>query len=215
MTLFDLTHPISSGMPVYPGDPAVHVESALHVATDGVNVAQLQLGSHTGTHLDAPAHVRSGGRTVDQLDLDLLHGEACVLPVRPDFIGHLAGQTVRVDDLVSIPADLPNIVCIATGWDQYFYAAQREQHPALDLDLVKTLWDRGARVLGVDTLSPDATAGNTGAFPVHEFWLGQDGIIVENLRSLTLLPQSVEMTILPLHLAGLDGSPVRAVAHLK
>lgn len=215
MALFDLTHPIATGMPVYPGDPAVHVESALCVTTDGVNVAQLQFGSHTGTHLDAPAHVLSGGRTVDQLDLDLLHGEACVLPVRPDLIGHLAGQTVRVDDLVSIPADLPSIVCIATGWDQYFYATQRELHPALDLDLAKTLWARGARVLGVDTLSPDATAGNTSAFPVHEFWLGQDGIIVENLRGLTVLPQNVHVTILPLQLAGLDGSPVRAVAHLK
>lgn len=210
MSIVDLSHPIATGMPVYPGDPDVSVESALSIAHHGSNVARLQLGSHTGTHLDAPSHVVAGGRTVDQLDLELLHGIAHILQVTqpPEtFIG----QSVRVDDIAALPEQLPPIVCIATGWDQHFYDAQQEHHPHIDPQLAQSLWERGARVLGVDTLSPDPTAAGTD-YPVHEFWLGHDGIIIENLRALTELPDQVKMSVLPLNLAGLDGSPVRAIA---
>lgn len=211
MVLIDLSHPITAGMPVYPGDPQVAVTTALNIDDDGAAVARLELGTHTGTHLDAPAHTIPGGRTVDQLDLTLLDGEACILPVQTDQTESLQEQQLDASDLRSLPAELPRIVCIATGWDQYFHAALHEHHPYLGLELAQELWRRGARVLGVDTLSPDPTS-KPAEFLVHEFWLGNDGIIVENLRQLTELPDRVHMTILPLPLTGLDGSPVRAVA---
>ena len=211
MVLIDLSHPITAGMPVYPGDPQVAVTTALNIDDDGAAVARLELGTHTGTHLDAPAHTIPGGRTVDQLDLTLLDGEACILPVQTDQTESLQEQQLDASDLRSLPAELPRIVCIATGWDQYFHAALREHHPYLGLELAQELWRRGARVLGVDTLSPDPTS-KPAEFLVHEFWLGNDGIIVENLRQLTELPDRVHMTMLPLPLTGLDGSPVRAVA---
>lgn len=211
MVLIDLSHPITAGMPVYPGDPQVAVTTALNIDDDGAAVARLELGTHTGTHLDAPAHTIPGGRTVDQLDLTLLDGEACILPVQTDQTESLQEQQLDASDLRSLPAELPRIVCIATGWDQYFHAALHEHHPYLGLELAQELWRRGARVLGVDTLSPDPTS-KPAEFLVHEFWLGNDGIIVENLRQLTELPDRVHMTMLPLPLTGLDGSPVRAVA---
>lgn len=213
MVLIDLSHPITAGMPVYPGDPQVAVTTALNIDDDGAAVARLELGTHTGTHLDAPAHTIPGGRTVDQLDLTLLDGEACILPVQTDQTESLQEQQLDASDLRSLPAELPRIVCIATGWDQYFHAALHEHHPYLGLELAQELWRRGARVLGVDTLSPDPTS-KPAEFLVHEFWLGNDGIIVENLRQLTELPDRVHMTMLPLPLTGLDGSPVRAVAHI-
>lgn len=212
MTFFDLSHPITTGLPVYPGDPAVSVAPALSLLDDGAAVSYLQFGSHTGTHLDAPSHTVAGGRTVDQLDLDHLHGEAYILHVRETGMSSLAARTIQREDLAHLPERLPSIVCIATGWDRYFHDRLREQHPCIDPSLTRELWARGARVLGVDTLSPDPTAANTGQFPVHDFWLGNDGIIVENLQGLTELPDRVEMSILPLKLIGVDGSPVRAVA---
>lgn len=214
MTLFDLSHPIGTGMPVYPGDPQVSIESELRIDDDGVNVAHLRLGSHTGTHLDAPSHSVPDGRTVDQLDLELLDGIACIVPARNMRPGDLAAQEISFEDLGPIPEQLPRIVCIATGWDQHFHSALREHHPFLDPALARELWNRGARVLGVDTLSPDPTSAQSHAFPVHDFWLGHDGVIVENLRGLTELPDQVQMSLLPLNLTGLDGSPVRAVARI-
>ena len=214
MERFDLTQPMTSGMPVYPGDPQVDFRPALNLAADGATVTQLSLSSHTGTHLDAPAHVMAGGKTVDQLDVSLLDGDAYILSLARPAYTALAGHCVSLEDLEDLPERLPLIVCIATGWDAHFHDEQREQHPYLGLDLVAALWQRGARVLGVDTLSPDPTvAGPPGyGIPVHEFWLGNDGVIVENLRGLTALPTRVAMTLLPLPLVGLDGSPVRAIA---
>lgn len=212
MTFFDLSHPITTGLPVYPGDPAVSVAPALSLADDGAAVSYLQFGSHTGTHLDAPSHAVAGGRTVDRLDLDHLHGEAYILHVRETEMSSLAARTIQREDLAHLPERLPSIVCIATGWDRYFHDSLREHHPCIDPSLTRELWARDARVLGVDTLSPDPTAGNTGQFPVHDFWLGNEGVIVENLQGLTALPDRVEMSMLPLKLVGVDGSPVRAVA---
>lgn len=207
--LFDLSHPIHPGMPGYPGDPEVRFGPGLELAVDGANVATLQLGTHTGTHLDAPAHVVAGGRTVDQLEPHLLHGAAYVAGLRGPA---RAGQLLELADLVELPAQLPAIVCLATGWDQHFMYPSRRDHPAVSLALAETLCERGARVLGVDTLSPDPTGDHAAGLPVHEFWLGHDGVIVENLRGLTGLPARVGMSLLPLALAGLDGSPLRAVA---
>jgi len=82
MQLRDLSHRIRTGMPVYPGDPEVRVERALSLDRDGVDVSALRLGSHTGTHVDAPSHTVAGGRTMAQVRLEELVGEALVVHVR-------------------------------------------------------------------------------------------------------------------------------------
>ena len=107
MKLFDLSHPIRSGMPVYPGDPQVRFESALTTADNGVEVTAIHLGTHTGTHLDAPSHAAPGGQTVDQLDFALLQGPAVILQLAT---AATAEQLVRREDLAHIPDQLPRIV---------------------------------------------------------------------------------------------------------
>lgn len=79
--LHDLSHPVTDGMMVYPGDPHVAIRPALTVANDGVLVERIEMGSHTGTHIDAPAHTVADGRTMADVRLDELVGEALVLHV--------------------------------------------------------------------------------------------------------------------------------------
>lgn len=206
MRTVDLSQPLAAGMPVYPGDPEVTIAPALTVDADGVAVSRLDFGSHSGTHLDAPAHVRTDGGPVEAIPLEWLWGEARVLRV----VAPRAGGLVGTADL-DLPSALPRIVCIATGWDAHFGTEAALAHPALSRELAAALWDRGARVLGVDTLSPDPTGGDAG-MPVHELWLGRGGAIIENLAGLEHVPDVVELSVLPLRLVGIDGSPVRAVA---
>lgn len=206
----ELSHPITSGMQVYPGDPGVRIAPALELARDGVDVALLHLGSHTGTHLDAPSHTVAGGRTTGRIGLDELVGEALVV--------HLAGlaprQVVGVADVTAalggrLPESVPSIVIVDTGWASRFGTDAALEHPSLDAAAAAELMRRGMRVLAVDTLSPDPTGGD--GFPVHEVVLGGDGLIVENLCGLDGLPARVRVGLFPLPIDA-DGAPLRAVA---
>ncbi|GGC78302.1 cyclase [Tersicoccus solisilvae] len=208
--LVDLTQPIRPGMTVVPGDPLVDCRPALTLADDGVAVTGLRLGSHTGTHVDAPAHVVPGGRTVDRVDLGELTGEALVLRVD----GLAPGEVITLARLGDLPAAVPARVLMATGWDRHLAAGPTAlRHPVLAPDVAVELLDWGMRVLGVDTLSPDATLQHgPPALPVHARVLGADGLIVENLTGLTALPRRVRVGVFPLPLADGDAAPVRAVA---
>ena len=206
--LRDLSHPIRDGMTVYPGDPAVSIEPVLTLDADGAAVTRLGLGSHTGTHVDAPAHTVPGGRTIADVALDELVGEA-IVPRVPQAEER---QSIRWEDLPSVPDVLPRIVIVDTGCARFFGTERALRHPFLDPDAVRELWRRGMRVLAVDTLSPDPTP--TEAFPVHEIVLGGDGLIVENLCGLDDLPERLRVGFFPLRLEG-DGAPVRGVAFLS
>jgi kynurenine formamidase len=204
----DLSHPLRTGMQVYPGDPSVDLSPALELERDGAAVTSLHLGSHTGTHVDAPAHTVAGGRTMDLVALEELVGDALVIHVP----GLADRATIGVGDLGDLPERVPPIIVVDTGWARHFGTERALRHPALGVDVARLLVERGMHVLGVDTLSPDPTdAAGTTEFPVHEVVLGGDGLIVENLTGLDGLPSRVRIGIFPLRLAG-DGAPARAVA---
>lgn len=210
--LRDLSHPVRDRMMVYPGDPGVSIAPALHVDADGVAVGRIDMGSHTGTHVDAPAHTVRGGRTMAEVSLDELFGEALILRVPRAADGRTYGWGDLVVD-GGIPETVPPIVVIDTGWARRFGDERALRHPALHPDAAKELVRRGMRVLAVDTLSPDLTEGSDGTFPVHEVVLGGDGLIVENVCGLDGLPDRCTVGFFPLRLEG-DGAPVRAVAFL-
>ena len=206
----ELSHRITSGMQVYPGDPGVEIESALELERDGVDVAALHLGSHTGTHLDAPSHTVHGGRTTGRIGLDELVGDAIVVHLErlePRQRYGLAEIAAALGG--AVPDRVPRIVVVDTGWASRFGTEAALEHPAIHPDAAAELLRRGMRVLAVDTLSPDPTGGD--GFPVHEVVLGGDALIVENLCVLDDLPERVRIAFFPLPIDA-DGAPVRAVA---
>ena len=213
----DLTHRIETGMQTYPGDPAVTVTPAATVDADGYAVERVELGSHTGTHVDAPAHVIPDGRTLDEFDPEAFVFEA----VRVDCRGFGAREAIPAA-LVPTGTDADCVV-FDTGWADHWGTPRYRDHPYLAPEAGSACAEAGLAV-ATDTLSPDPTppaegdAGDAGqagddtttGAPVHEAVLGAGRPIVENLTGLGGL-RRFELRALPLALCG-DGAPVRAVA---
>ncbi|MFJ3305322.1 cyclase family protein [Streptomyces sp. NPDC086549] len=217
----DLSVPVVTGMPVYPGDPEVTVSPALRAPADGVNVLRLHLGSQSGTHVDAPYHVDDAWPRLDELPLDRFAGRAVVADVRglpartPITPGMLAPA---LDALSSAPGA---VLLLATGWSAHWGTTEYLAHPWLTTDAARTVVEAGVRTVAVDALSVDPTpepGDPTAGFdlPAHRVLCGAGGVIAENLTGLDRLvgAPEVEVYLFPLRLPGADGAPVRAVARV-
>jgi len=78
-SLIDLSHRLNSNALVYPGDPVFTCRPFASIETDGYSVQAISMGSHTGTHVDAPSHFLTEGKTIDQIPLSTLSAIALLL----------------------------------------------------------------------------------------------------------------------------------------
>jgi kynurenine formamidase len=212
--IVDLSHPVDDDTPVYPGDPLPHFEPATTVAVEGYNVLHVQMGSQTGTHVDAPYHFLDDGARIDELPLELFLGPAVVADVR----GKPPHGRIEWADLEPWAERLAagRILVLHTGWDAHWGTDAYFEHPFLTGDAAERVVAAGVRTVALDALSLDETVvGGEPAdgFPAHLAVLGAGGVIVENLRGLDGIrsPEPL-LSVLPLRFAGADGAPVRAVA---
>lgn len=206
----DLSLPIAPGAPHYPGDPAPAFAAHDRIETAGYAVTQLVLGSHQGTHLDAPAHYLPGGDAIDAVDLGRCVGPAVIA----DLPHKGAGAAITPADLEAAVAPLaPGArLVIRTGWDRmlgdpaYFTAC-----PSLTIAAARWLAARELALLGMDMPTP--SVGDVAA--VHQVLLGAGVLILEALAHLEqIIASPFVLVAAPLRLVGVDGSPVRALALL-
>ena len=217
--LIDLSHSLVSGqVPACTGHPSFHASLTFGLAKgDLANVHSLALGTHTGTHLDAPYHFFEDGATVDRLDLSLLTAAPAVVA---DVRHRGAHERITWKDLAPTAEEITRrdarVLLLCTGWARNWAQANYRDHPYVDVEAVKQIMGLGVKVIGLDTLSPDEVTPEAEGAGVHRVVLGNGGIIVENLARLDALVESgwkcVTVSLLPLSLDGCDGSPVRAVA---
>lgn len=180
-------------MAVWPGDPPVVVEPVSRIeAGDIAAVSRLGLGTHTGTHVDPPAHFLAGGATVDELPLDVLVGPAVVV----DLTG---GGPVDAARLAA--SDVPE------GTVRLLLKTSAAQG-LLTPEGAAWLVERGVQLVGVDTLSIEPASED---YPVHRLLLGAAVILVEGLDLTGAAPGRYQLVCLPLRIAGGDGAPARAV----
>jgi len=217
VTWFDLSVPLRTGMPVYPGDPEVRIASALTVEADGANVLSLGLVSHSGTHADAPLHVGDGWAALDELPLSLFGGVAEVVDVRDVARGgaitaaHLAGiapaGSAGEPGKPGYPGSPEKILLLHTGCAAAWGTEEYLKHPWLEAAAAQLIVDRGYRAVGLDALSVDPTSpgathgdqqGNQdggpagGGFPAHDILAGNGCIIVENLTGLEQVQRATD-----------------------
>ncbi len=203
-TLIDISLPIRPDMVVYEGDPGVEISPRLQMRRgDPADVSLLAFGSHTGTHVDAPAHFLEGGATLDRLPLDVFVGPALVAEVSADrLIGRRAIEALALGGHSRLLLKTSNSALWARGRFSRDFVA-------LALDGAHYLVEQGLRLVGIDYLSIEAW--HSPGHPVHRHLLGAGLVILEGLDLTGVEPGAYELLCLPLSLPGIDGAPCRAL----
>jgi kynurenine formamidase len=211
----DLSHPLEEGQLSYPKDPEIHLSWDRTIESHGVNVSRITMGSHQGTHLDAPSHFYADGTTLDQIPLERFFGPARLVDLAPG--GALEPKTPIMAEMFQAHAEAfqPGArVLYRTGWDRMFGRPEFfTDLPSLTLEAAQWIADRRIRLLGMDTPTPSKIAGRECHYALLK--KGVEIVIVEGLANLDRLPERFTFIGFPLHLKGRDGSPIRAVARIE
>ncbi|KAF5375550.1 hypothetical protein D9615_009136 [Tricholomella constricta] len=214
--IVDLSHKLDSDVQIYPDDPPFTCSPCATVAKDGYSVHGLTMGTHTGTHIDAPSHFFADGKTIDQIPLPSLFGPLVVVDLTQRNLQNRQ-MIIWADIEASADRMSPGVILLLhTGWSAHWGSPKYYEHPFLARDAAERIVERGVHIVGVDALSPDETpyqgVGGGQGFGAHEVILGAGGIIAENLTNLSALDGQNHIALVPLNLDGCDGSPVRAFA---
>lgn len=208
MKYHDLTQIIKEDMPVYPGTKPPTLIPVTTLDHDGFAETMMTLYSHTGTHLDAPAHMAVDGLTLDQMPVDHFIGSAICIDVRN------VGQYIMLEHIIPHQEEIAeaDFVLLCTGWsahwdsDRYYHG-----YPVLEEAAANWLAANNLKGVGVDAISVDPSDGNE--FANHGVLFGACLLIIENLKNLeNIIGKRTMLMCLPINYEAADGAPVRAVA---
>ena len=212
-SVIDLTLPVDSDLPQFPGSPRPHFVRWAEHGRDGYLLEVLAASTHAGTHIDAPLHFARGKAGVDRIPLSrLVDKEAAMLRVRPG-----PGGEVRRADILSFERKRGRLrpgsaVVLFTGWQSHLYKKDFfARNPGLTRGAALLLASRRPAFVGTD--APSIDCGGAPDFPAHGALLGSGIPVVENLANLGKIKcRDFRITVMPTLLKGASGAPVRAVA---
>jgi kynurenine formamidase len=221
MQIIDLTHPLDTGIPLWPGDPAFEVAPHASIASEGYLLHRVSIGEHSGTHVGTAAHLNPSGRDVASLPVASLVLPACVVDAR----GRVARWRLGIEELQRWEAENGRIaegcaVLLCTGWSQRWadpvsylgsMDGSRLAWPGFSLDAARFLAEeRGVVALGIDTHGIDA--GDDDELSVNRWWLDGDRYHLENLTRLEQLPPTgTTLVVGALPVVGGSGAPARVL----
>jgi arylformamidase len=200
MQVVDLSVLLNERTPVYPGDTKTKIEAAGVLEKDGFTDHLISMGTHVGTHVDAPMHMIAGGKGLDQIPPEQFIGRGRYIKVESTF---------DLDAIKSADIQSGDIVLFHTGMsDHYHEPGYFEEYPVMSEDVAEYLVSQKVKMVGLDNCSADNSEG----FPIHKILLASDVLIIENLTNLASLSDKNFMVYaLPLKLE-VDGSPARVIA---
>ena len=203
--IHDISVPLCPDMPTYMGEPGAKLEfRALLSKGDPYTLSTLSIGSHTGTHVDAPCHFLDGAPAVDALALDALVGPADVAEFGGD--AHITATDL---DAMDIPADCQRLLLKTSNGRFWEDSNFHSDFVALAPDAARALADRGTRLVGVDYLSIEGFGVER--YEVHETLLASGVVILEGLDLRSVSPGRYFLVCAPLNVVGAEGAPARAL----
>lgn len=204
--IHDISVPISPDMPIYPGDPAVSIEHVSEIAKGAhANVSRISFGNHTGTHLDPPIHFIPNGKTVDQLDLNVLYGPARVVDMTR------VEKAITAQDLerAKLPKRAVRVLFKTRNSNLWSRPGFQKDFVAFAWDAAQWLVDRGVKLVGIDYLSAEVFGASEPR--THRILLDAGVIIVEGLNLKEMASGNYTLACLPLKIQDGDGAPARAI----
>ncbi len=220
MKIIDLTHTLLNKIPTWDGsynfELSIDTDYKDCTIPDLFRINKIKCGAGIGTHMDAPAHVAEGGRTIDLLTSSELIAECIVIDV-----SHEADENYIITPDVILKfekehSEIPkkSFVIFHTGWSKYWEDRDKYRNnykfPYVHEDTAKILLERDVVGLGTDTLSSDIGANG---FPVHRIILGGDKYLVENIANADQLPSiGAKIFIMPMKIKDATEAPVRIFA---
>jgi kynurenine formamidase len=214
--IVDLSYTIHEGMTTFPvhWHPPVEITQLGRHGIENRETRKIVLGTHTGTHCDAPRHFVPGGATMDQLPLDTFIGPARLVDFSTAADGHEVSRGELADRLAE---SRPQRLVLRFDWDRHWGKRKYySDHPFLSDDAARWLLRTGVKLLAMDTPMPDNPANGSSSAndsPVHKILLGGGVVLVEYLTNLAALRRSVfDLLVMPLKIRDGDGAPARVAA---
>jgi arylformamidase len=207
MKIHDITLTISNDLPTWPGDPKVVLERVNKIEEGAnANVSRLDIGVHTGTHVDAPFHFLKEGTTVDTLALDILIGEVQIIQI-PDEVAEVSRKDLEAagigEGIVRLLIKSRNSKYWASGEMKF-----QTGFVGIAEDGAQYLVEKGIQLVGIDYLS---IAPYKQSRPTHRVLLKAKIIIIEGIDLSAVKPGMYQLICLPMKLGGSDGAPCRAI----
>jgi kynurenine formamidase len=205
MKLIDLTHTLSHRMHVFPGEKEPSIIRDVLPDEVGYVTHRVESNMHTGTHMDAPFHVKSGSLTIDKFPVELFSGSAVIIDVQ-------GLSKIEMQPGWELLFKHNKIVLFQTGWSKewekgnYYY-----DYPEFDIEIAELLVQCGVRIAGFDSPSPDKDP-----FAFHTVFLKVERFLVENLANLNKLSgkENIIFMAFPLKIQA-EASLIRAVALIE
>jgi kynurenine formamidase len=209
----DVSHVLSNDLPTVPFFPVPRFEQITTQPKSPLNVTEMQMVVHLGTHVDAPRHFFSDGPAFHEIPLERLHGRGVVWHIeKPDYGVISVADFERARPAVN-PAD---IVVISTGWWRHFGNERYDRHPSLSVEAAQWLVDKRVKLVAVDFVTPDLAVNRRGLgfdWPVHHVLLGHGVLVCEHTTNLdTLVNNPAEFVFGALNIRNSDGAPARVLA---
>ena len=216
MDMVDLSRVIYDGMPKIPSLPDVHVNQCFSLGKGhALNVTEISLPCHAGTHVDAPIHIVANGKSIEEIPLESFVGPGAVIPVQKK-----GGEEVTAKDLEDsgVTVNQGDILMLFTGWDAKFESPDYNLHPYLSVDAAQWIVNKGVKLFGIDCITvdlPTPLRPKDFKFPVHKTLLGNEVLIAENVTNLArIVGKKSRILAFPLMVKGSDAAHARIVAEI-
>jgi arylformamidase len=201
----DISVPLRTGMVHWPTDTPVQIERVFDVSRgDSHTLSRILMGSHGGTHIDAPAHFLKEGASIDQMPLDITVGQARILKIKDNY-------SIKPEELLPHRIRAGERILFKTRNSTYVWHTDSfvEDYVFLTLEAARFLVERKVKMVGTDYLSIGAFKDS--GSEVHQILLGSGVWIIEGLDLSQVGPGRYELVCLPLKLGKADGAPARAI----